>query len=477
MYKFRLSRTMSAYSQKPDEETIKHDFIFNELEFTIDSFIDDVKKGYAFAYRFKFNRPFKTTDKKNTTFSSTKIIAFDIDHNPIPMYEHIEQMSFKPTIAYTTPQNKTLPYRFRLIYCFDEYITSIDEYTRIYYKLLKLNNIKKLKDDCMKSVAQYFNGNADKDIEVYKSEQIYKINEINELEPNKESIIQIKNKNDIQINPNDTNVVETDKYQQLKQKSINQIKIENDIQINPNDTNIIFDNVFLSDFYSMTRRAFLLKYNFFLLDAKRESELVEIDCRHSSYPSDYVRVPIKYRNRRLSKKHIRFKDGELRHKYIHIAALVFRKLNPSITAEQLLYLLVDEIYNNYDNTDRKFDQEYMIKLTKQVLNEPIELLNEMQMHDLPKYKVSKEFCASTFQSAIAVSNQIRREQHYKQIDQYFDPTKTQKANLEILHNNNVQCSIATLKRYIKYKKEKHYSIDDPHYIFELTKMPLQNKKK
>ena len=91
MYRFRLSRTVSAYSQKPDNETIKKKFVFNELEYTIDSFIDDVKKGYAFAYCFKFNRPFKTTDKRNNTFSSTKIIAFDIDHNPIPMNEHIEQ--------------------------------------------------------------------------------------------------------------------------------------------------------------------------------------------------------------------------------------------------------------------------------------------------------------------------------------------------------------------------------------------------
>ena len=239
----------------------------------------------------------------------------------------------------------------------------------------------------------------------------------------------------------------------------------------------IFDKDFLTDFYKLNRREFLLKYCCFLLDVKRESELKEIDCRYSVYPADYIRVPIKYRNRSLSKKHIKFKDGELRHKYIHIAALVFRKLNPSITAEQLLYLLVDEIYNNYDNTDRKFNRPYLIRLTIEVMQEPIEQLESLQMHDCPSFRVNKEYCTSSFQSAISVSNQIRREKRYEQIDHYFDPSKTQVANLEILHQNNVKCSMRTLKRYVKYKKEKHYSVNDPYYIFELTKLPLQNKKK
>lgn len=476
-YTFTASCTHKAYKHKPIvDKALKineyKDMVFSRKEYTIEKFIEDVKSGYSFAYCFNDNnRQFKCSLKNDKNFSSTKIIAVDIDDNLISMNEFIEQLPLKPTIAYTSPSNmqEGKGYRFRMVYCFDDEIKSVNEYKRVYYYLIDKNSIK-LEDNCMQSPSQLYNGNANDNIEIYQSDNIYNLkNIINSLE----SINQIKKENDIQINLNDTD----DKYEQLKKEVSNRLKKENDVQINLNDTNVKFDKDYISDFYRLNRTKFLLKYNYFLLDVKRESELVAQDSRYSIYPSDYVRVPIKYRSRKNIKKHIRFKDGEKRHKFIHIAGLVFKKLNPTVTAEQMLYLLVDEIYNNYDNSDRKFDCNYMIKLTIQVMNEPIELLEEMKMHNMPKYRVNKDFCAATFQSACSVSNQIRREQRYKEIDKYYDKSKTQKENLEILQQNNVKCSIATLKRYVKYRKETHYSSDSPYYIFEMTKLPIQNKKK
>lgn len=467
---FPLSRTESAYFQKPTSSDIKS-MVFSKKKYTIDKFVEDIKEGYSFAYCFKTdNRPFKTYQKTNDNFDFTNVVVYDIDKSEISMKELIKTLPMKPTVAYTTPSNreKAFEYRYRLVYCFDDSMTSVKEYQEVYDKL-KLKLDITISDNCMRSPSQMFNGNADLNIETYVSYRIYKLDSIKKTNLIEQKSINQNNnkKNSRQINPNDTESIN-----QNNNKKSNR-------QINPNDTKLtsIFNSEFLSDFYKLCRRKFLLKYCCYLLDVKRESDLKEIDCRYSVYPDNYVRVPIKYRNRKLSKKHIRFKDGELRHKYIHIAGLVFRKLNPSITAEQLLYLLVDEIYNNYDNTDEKFNRPYMIKLTIEIMQEPIEQLDCLQIYDCPSFKVNKEYCTSTFQSAVAVSNQIRREKRYEQIDRYFDPSKTQVANLEILQQHNVKCSIATLKRYIKYKKEKHYSVDDPHYIFELTKMPLQNKKK
>lgn len=479
-YTFTASCTHKAYKHKPIvNKTLKineyKDMIFSRKEYTIEKFIEDVKSGYSFAYCFNDNnKPFKCWMKKDENFSSTKIIAVDIDDNLISMNDYIEQLPLKPTIAYTSPSNmqEGKGYRFRLIYCFDDEIKSVSEYKRVYYYLIYKNSIE-LEDDCMQSPSQLYNGNANDDIEIYQSDNIYNLKNII---ISIESINQNKIENDTQINLIDTDKKIDEKYQQLKEEVSNRLKNENAAQINLNDTSI-FDRDFLSDYYRLNRTKFLLKYNYYLIDVQRESKMNDVDCRFSEYPNDYVRIPIKYRSRKNIKKHIRFKDGEKRHKFIHIAGLVFKKLNPTVTAEQMLYLLVDEIYNNYDNKDNKFDKNYMINLTIQVMNEPIELLEEMKMHNMPKYRVNKDFCAATFQSACSVSNQIRREQRYKEIDKYYDKTKTQIENLEILQQNNVKCSIATLKRYVKYRKETHYSSDSPYYIFEMTKLPLRNKRK
>lgn len=248
-YTFTASCTHKAYKHKPIvDKALKineyKDMVFSRKEYTIEKFIEDVKSGYSFAYCFNDNnRQFKCSLKNDKNFSSTKIIAVDIDDNLISMNEFIEQLPLKPTIAYTSPSNmqEGKGYRFRMVYCFDDEIKSVNEYKRVYYYLIDKNSIK-LEDNCMQSPSQLYNGNANDNIEIYQSDNIYNLkNIINSLE----SINQIKKENDIQINLNDTD----DKYEQLKKEVSNRLKKENDVQINLNDTNVKFDKDYISDFY------------------------------------------------------------------------------------------------------------------------------------------------------------------------------------------------------------------------------------
>ena len=176
---FQLSRTESAYFQKPTSSDIKS-MIFSKRKYTIDKFVEDIKEGYSFAYCFQTeNKPFKTYQKTNDNFDFTNVVVFDIDNSIIPMRELINTLPMKPTVAYTTPSNreKTFEYRFRLVYCFDDIMTSIKEYQEVYDKL-KYKLDLSISDNCMRSPSQMFNGNADLNVDVYVSYQTYDLDTI-----------------------------------------------------------------------------------------------------------------------------------------------------------------------------------------------------------------------------------------------------------------------------------------------------------
>jgi hypothetical protein len=165
-FRFDISISDRCYDHKPTSEDYKS-MSFHVENLNADELIDRIKSGHSICHVFNDNR----RTKKN--FMYTSAVFIDVDDSPQSMKVFLEGCQLKPSIAYTTfSDGKNGSYRFRLIYLFDEQISSTDEYKCIYYHLISMINLEQTKDNCGSVTAQLMNGNSNNNIRVFRSNYV-----------------------------------------------------------------------------------------------------------------------------------------------------------------------------------------------------------------------------------------------------------------------------------------------------------------
>lgn len=166
-FKFDMSISDRCYDHKPTSEDYRS-MSFHVENLSTEEFTNRIKSGYSFCHIFRNNRRLK----KNFVYAEA--IFIDVDENPKQMETFVASCGLKPTIAYTTiSDGKNGQNRFRLIYFFDEKITSEEEYKGLYNALIKEINLEQNKDNCGSVTAQMMNGNSSGNIRLYRSGLIY----------------------------------------------------------------------------------------------------------------------------------------------------------------------------------------------------------------------------------------------------------------------------------------------------------------
>ncbi len=413
-----MSRTQISYDHKPQGTEIAS-MVFQKQLYTVDSFLEDVKKGYSFAYVFKDDdEPFPIKEKTIENFNYTKVVVFDVDHSRIQMNEQIDFLGLKPTIAYTTPKNNPSigDYRFRLLYCFDQKIQ--EEYKNVYDQLKETIGLN-IKDNCMSTPNQFFNGNKSSNIEIYKSNTIYTKDILKERRETKETK-EKQSKNSL-----------------LRKKNYSSL-------------HLIVNDLFLDDFYTLSYWGFLDKYrDLYGYDKPMEVPLLEKDD-YLVYPKHWYTIPRRKGmvevNTSNGTKLIygvkRFKDGEKRHYWLWQAGLMYKEFIEDISPEHLLYLLVYELYFYYDNSDGKFKKDDIVGMVERVMlseEKPINMKHGAFKVDKSKLKEGESACQKR--------NEIRKRLNFERIGELYDCNLTDKENLIILKENGVKTSLSTIKRF------------------------------
>ena len=199
-FKFDVSLTTESFNDKPSSDEVRK-LRFRRTTTTLGEFCDAITQGYGYVGIFNAPETFTMHDKTSANFQYSYFVSVDIDHSQEEMDNVVDNMRFKPTIAYTSCSNgKDGDCRFRFVYLFDKPITSQEDFCNTVFAVLYSNGIG-VGDVDGKSfeVQQYFNGNGTGEIELSTNNIIYCKEDFNNYYID---YYYIKNKNKIEYKEN-----------------------------------------------------------------------------------------------------------------------------------------------------------------------------------------------------------------------------------------------------------------------------------
>ena len=425
------------YDTKPTPYDITR-MKYNTVDVDIDGLVDYISQGHSFCGAMKDNK------RERANFIGTNIITYDIDHCSIDMDTCMHALPIKPTVAYTTPSNGMdgMGYRYRLLYCLDEPMTSYEEFHMYSHSLsdqLTLQDIvgtyydkgKGKEENCIDGRSfypeQYWNGCRYCNIIVNKNNILYKNN------------ILLNNDYRSNIDRNHNGKVH---------KSISQCIINKSSHYGLSDT---FDESVKNDFLSMKYMDFIDKYKD--IYPNMEQTPMEYDDTEPIiyYPENYYEIRRPWK--RINGETMKIKDGEGRRRKLFLNGIIRRMINPEISIENMLYNIVYEFEYYYLNDGNKIDKYTLLSIVNNIMNEDISKYRE---YGKPKnkFKINPLYCKKHGMKALQVLGQVRNKKQY--IGEFYDFTKTDKENIEIMKEYGLEIKIATLKRWKKENGIRKY---------------------
>lgn len=405
----KVCLSVESYSIKPSSSVIEKMKFVNNDNLSLEEFIDFLKNGRCYTSLMKNNH------RNKNNFICTNLLTYDIDHSTVPMGEYVEALSILPTFCYTTPSNADGDYRFRLCFVLNNDICSVDEFyavSRSFAEQLGLRFVDK------RSFLgeQFWNGSSAGVFIIFNN---------------------IINLNLININYS---------YKRTStgsnSKSISQT-ITCNLQHNSLNDTFETDQQLKEDFFSLTYNEFVKKYINNYPNIEKTPVEINEDEPIIYYPDNYYEIRRPWQ--KINGQTMKIKDREGRRRKLYLNGLIRRKINPDITFENLLVNLVYEFDTYYINDGNAISQKIIWDITTNVMK------NEINDSDLgkPKHKffVNPLYCIKHNMSPKEVLGMTRNKKQY--IGEFYDFSKTDNENLEIMKEYGLDVSIITLKRWKK----------------------------
>lgn len=418
-YTFKIAVSEKHYNNKKD---IKFQS-FNKQNINVNEFDYLVKSGYNFCHYFTSNNQFTQVEKTINNFQCAQTIFIDIDNDNITNYkEFINNLKYTPSFAYTTYSSSDLNNRFRLIYFLENEVNKKqyeEIYTCVITQLEKDNNIIN-KDNCARSIAQMYYGNGSSNVDTWIGVKIYNYTDFD--------ILPIRENKEVK--KNNTKVIKDNK---------------DSIKANINQA-------FINDLNSLQQSEFLEKYSN-IYQCKEHTQLNYNDDGYCLLNDNYIEIIRRYNKDGSIHK---WKNGEGRRKHLYIAALIYKKITPNITTENLLYNLVRERYIYYDNTDKQLSNMELIRIVLQAIKKATADI-KLGVNDKKKKKkfiVSKQYCKKMGITPNQAKQIIKKKLNDKEIAKYYNNDLSIKENLEIMKNNNIKIGKSKLYQWKKEQEQK-----------------------
>lgn len=433
-YKFWVSLSTRKFDHKPDRETEVKNIRFQRIYTDVDGFAEGIAKGYCYAPIFT-SATFGMTDKTDANFCYSSFVSIDIDHTQVDMNTMVDGLVYKPTLSYTSCSNgENGKYSYRLIYCFNDEINSNGEYANYVHTLLAANQIP-IDDIDKRSIkaSQYYNGNGCGNINFSISNIIYDKTDFIDYYKDYISNVSSESINITHIHTHHTIMTYDDTFN---------------------------DKQFESDYWSLKMEDILVKY----LDQYPNIEhtplpVVSDDTPYIMFPTDYIEIR-RYWTSKDGGRAIKLKDKEGRRRKLFINGIIRRKINPSITFDNLLYnLLYELVYyvSNYD-AENIIDKREIYNIARSVMKADLSRSDGMKGTSR-KFMVNPYYCAKHGVSRKKARVIASRSISGNRIGELYDCSKTDKENLELMKQQGLEISLVTLKRWrkengiVKYKKK------------------------
>lgn len=421
------------YTHKPtdprEKARISGEAHFHDRELSEEHFLQALQEGHGFCPLHR--------DQDQADQARTNIIVYDFDHSTIPLPDFVEGLSIKPAFTYYSYSNgRDGQYRYRLIYELSECITG-SEYDAVHQHIAQTNGWMPAtkgdptnKYDPLARNQNFFSGS---DVTYYPDNIIYEYTH---------------------TQPKPAPTTARHQPRQSKHQA-------------DTPTTAYFTEEFKRNMGRLSPHAFTQLQQEGSVYYITHTPLPEVDNNTPiiEYPKGYVETPRRYWWDSENHTHFvkKWTDGEARHRKIYMAGIILRKLNPQLSPDKLLFALCREFATYYDNTDKKYTTADVIHIVERVLSADIN--RELGRWKRKNYIVNVSYCKKHGVSKRSVvgeqngkRNAAERDKRYEQIAQWYDPSKTDAANILTLHKAGIKCSIRTLKRY---KQAYGYSTQAP----------------
>ncbi|MCI6392926.1 MAG: hypothetical protein MR822_00345 [Bacteroidales bacterium] len=422
--RYNISVSLKGYT---DKNSIKWQTIkYKQWSLTIDELTRLIKYGYCFCHCFNTrSNAFGLNEKTDTNFREANMVFVDIDDCIISMSDFVTKLSHKPTIAYTTPNNHSEKsnylYRFRLCYIIESPIKDIDTYKRVYEGIMQ--HLSKdvegfvCKDNCGRSPSQQFSGNGSGNCEVYASNIIY----------------------------------------DSQRLAISETKIVQQIECNKrrNAEVVANDNQMLSDLSVMRSSDFIAKYR--TIYSFFESTPLEYHDGYAILPKDYTMIKRAWYWDDFNKKDgtvkyfgrpKRLRDGDNRKKKLYTSALIRKQILPSVSFEHLLFNLVWDREQYYDNSDNELNNNRLIDICRRVIATPLEEI-KLKRYRPKEYEVDKEYCREHGITPNEMKNRVKRQLKDMEIGESYDCSMSVSENLIMLKELGVKVGKSRLYEWCR----------------------------
>lgn len=415
---YSTSTKVYSYQQKRESKINFQAMKFESRDTNLKAFVEYVKNGHAITHIFKDNRRIKDN------YMCTSFICLDIDGCPIDMPMMIERIAKKPTMAYYTASNgyKGEGFRYRFIYLFDELID------KCHYQPLVCSINHYLKDcvpefenddNCSENINQlYFGCDCSETNLIVNADSIYHLSEFPHEPKNNEKM-------------------EGRKEKKAKAK-MPQTDFFNDLcKFSPWDFLNKYRSVFQVQDHS---NPIAYRYGAFIFDGKKYEEV----CR----PLIKDRLIASKDNLKV----VTIKDGQHRRKKLCADAIQYRRINPKITLENLVYDLMYEIYviGKYDNTDNVLNTFEVYKIADYASSLSIEEIMQSEYKgNKHLFRLDNDYCKKHHLEPKSYCKTVAKLLRMEKILPLYNSTLTIIENVENLRNDGIKISEKTLSRYLK----------------------------
>ena len=500
VFKFNYSISVSEYDRNKDVVSL---IKWKPINGTIQDLSDIISKGYAFCNCFSTNasKTFTCHLKQDCYLRAAYLICFDFDavkHSVSEFNKIMSQTEIKPNITYTTQNNghfkpnKNEEYnnRYRAIYVIDSPIFSAELYTALHQNLkeeisLIVNDNNIWNDNTDKSVSHFFAGC--KATQITTDENVYSlqwfIDRYGITIPNKKDT-QTNNKGNKSPNNNvsgkkDKQCNNKDYIRTLldhKQSSIDEKDKQNNNK-KKGDSIIELCDQFESDYYNLPMNKIIEKYIsvYHPIDSTPLEDNGELII---NLPKDYTEIRRRFNvieqvktngDTYKTSTNIRRKDGEGRRRNIYLNLLLRKRINPSITLEQMLYCGLWELYYYIDNTSAdKITKNNIAQIAVNAYFDDCRIKD----NNTKKYKINKQYCKENNinpKSANIFYLNTKKKQEKKERDlkikELYNTKLSDNENINLLSENGINLSVKTLRRWKKengiskeYKKRTNKSV-------------------
>ena len=430
-----FSISTNSFTQKPTSDEIRK-INYKRKDLNIDEVINHIRGGYVFSANFcdDYTTSITQRDRTYERFISTPMVMFDMDGCvDCSLVTLLDSLKYKPTVSYTTfSHNKEgKGNRYRLLYLFEDPITDTRLYKGI-YKEIKSSFDFELDDNCGSNPCQAVFGSGS-DCEVVVTENSYSVNDFNLI-------------------------LEKGLSNSIKKEKRNNIEIES----------LFRNEEYKYDFYHLSYAELLDKHRYvYPFFEQTPLPVVSDDCPYIILPENYIsirrywlceKVEDEYGEEKWRYAKIRkIKDGEQRRKKLFLNGILRRKMIPDITFEYLLYCLIFELYYFYENSKDTIKKLDILNIARNVMM--VDIANySFEQTDKRQFVINEAYCRKYNVSKKEARNLSKKLINYEKIGELYDPTLTDKKNIELFKQYGLSISSKTLQRFRgemglkKYKK-------------------------